>query len=317
MDQLPETPFTGGDLEQLGLTYEGLRSLVRRNVVRQLLHGVYCRHDVPDTIELRAHAAARVLPAHVVVCDRTAAWLHGIDHFEAGAAASVPPLDVVSVGGHERTRRPGVIGGKRALLDEDLCTLADGVVATTPLRTACDLACLHGRTSALAVLDAFRRHHGLTVADFEQVLPRHARRRGVTQLRELVPLSTPLAESPAESWVRCLVHDDGLPPLTPQVEVWLDDIGLVRLDLAYRQWRIAVEYDGEEHHSSDLDRARDERRRAALRREGWIVIVVRRADLSVAGRATWLAELRAAVRDAQRPTRRRYARAERLSAYHR
>ena len=47
-----------------------------------------------------------------------------------------------------------------------------------------------------------------------------------------------------------------------------------RLDLAYPHARVAIEYNGEEFHSSDEDKQADAERRAWLERRGWIVIVV-------------------------------------------
>lgn len=317
MTDLPDEPFTRADLVALGTSPRTLDRLVATGQVRKVLHHVYVRADVPDSTTLRAEAAARVLPEHVVVCDRSAAWLHGVDAFDPDEVGTVPPLEVVSYDGHDRVRRAATYGGKRALVRSEVAVLPGGLLVTTPLRTACDLATLRGRRSALAVLDAFRRRFALTEADLARMLPRFAGRRGVTQLRELIPRSTDLAESMAESWTRCLVLDEGLPPPTPQVEVWVDGYGLVRLDLAYRGLKIAIEYDGEEHHSSAADRAADERRRAALRADGWIVIVVRRADLSHPASDRWLAEVREAVADRQQPHRRRHARAERDPSYRR
>ena len=48
---------------------------------------------------------------------------------------------------------------------------------------------------------------------------------------------------------------------------------------------IAVEYDGEEHHTSPEDRRHDAERRAWLRSQGWIVIVVTKSDLAVHSRS--------------------------------
>jgi hypothetical protein len=46
-----------------------------------------------------------------------------------------------------------------------------------------------------------------------------------------------------------------------------------RLDLGYRDRRVGVEYDGEEHHSSDEQRAHDHRRRLDCERSfGWTVL---------------------------------------------
>lgn len=317
MAGLPDEPFRRDQLAALGLTRGRLDWLLSTGEVRTLLQGVYCRGDLADDLDLRARATALVLPDHVVVCDRSAAWLHGVDSFDPAELGTVPPLELVSTRGHDRVRRPGVHGGKRALVDADISVLPHGVLATSPLRTACDLATLHGRRRALAVLDSFTRRFELTQEDFTRMLARYAGRRGVIQLRELSALATGLAESPAESWTRMAVVDEGLPHPTPQVEVWVDGYGLVRLDLAYRGLCIAIEYDGEEHHSSAADLAADERRRAALRADGWIVIVVRRGDLVHPASDRWLTELREALADRERPARRRHARAERDPSYRR
>ncbi|MBC9732698.1 type IV toxin-antitoxin system AbiEi family antitoxin domain-containing protein [Nocardioides marmotae] len=317
MSRLPDGPFTRDDLARCGVGRSVLDRFVATGEVRKVLHHVYCRADVPDSVRLRAAAAALVLPAHVVVCDRSAAWLHGIDAFDPDEVGTVPPLEVVSYGGHDRVRREGTYAGKRALCDADISVLEGGVLVTSPARTACDLATLRGRRTALAVLDAFRRRFDLSEADLIRMLPRFSGRRGVTQLRQLIPLSTDLAESMPESWTRCVILDEGLPAPTPQVEVWVDGYGLVRLDLGYRGLKVAVEYDGEEHHSSAADRAADERRRAALRADGWIVIVVRRADLAHPASERWLTELRDAIAERQRPHRRRHARGEQHPAYRR
>lgn len=307
---LPHVPFLVSELDELGLSRATLRRLLREGAVRRVLHGVYVRADLPDTQELRAACAARALPPHCIVSDRSAAWLHGVDCFDLADLAHPPVLEVVSLRGHERTRRAGVLGGERDLLGIDVCEVA-GVRVTTPLRTACDLACLRGRHRALAVLDALRRRYELEIADFTRMLPRYAGRRGVKQLRELIPLSDPRSESSGESWTRMTIHDEGLEAPEPQVEVYLDDFGQVRLDLAYRHRKVCVEYDGEEHHTEAWDREHDERRRASLRRAGWIVIVVRKDGFSGAPRDAWLRELRGAL--AERATyqgKRRYSRGE-------
>lgn len=70
-----------------------------------------------------------------------------------------------------------------------------GVRVTTPLRTALDLGCLLRAREAIAALDAFARLHGIPTALLTAELPRFKRRRGVRQLRTLVPLVDGRAES--------------------------------------------------------------------------------------------------------------------------
>lgn len=309
MTHLPDVPFRYADLYDLGLSPPQLRSLVASHVVRRVLRGVYCRADLRDTIELRARCAALVLPDHAVVSDRSAAWLHGVERFDLAELEVPPALEVVSVHGHDRVRRPETLGGKRTLLPDEICEVY-GVRVTTPLRTACDLACLRGRGDALAVLDAFMRRHGLTQHDFHRMLPRFRGRRGVKQLRELVPLASPLSESAGESWTVVAIVDAGLPAPTPQVWVELPGFGRVRLDLAYPLLKIAIEYDGEEFHSSGASQQADRVRRDALRAAGWLVIVVRKTDFGRHRREVWLDELREALRERTPVSRRVYSRGE-------
>ena len=309
MAPLPDHPFQSADLARLGLTRHQLDRLVADGVVRRVLRGVYCRADLPDTVGLRITCAGLVLPPHAVLCDRSAAWIWGVDCFDYAEHEFLPRLEVVSVDGHDRTLRSEMYGGRRTLREDEICTI-DGVRVTTPLRTACDLACLRGRNAALAIYDAFRREHGLTCADYERMLLRFRGRRGVVQARELAPYAVASSESAGESWTRMVIIDAGLRAPTPQVWVHVPGYGWVRLDLAYEHLRVAIEYDGEEHHSTDADRARDEERREALRRAGWIVIVVRKGDFTGMTSDQWLGELRRALDDRVPVHRRHYSRGE-------
>jgi len=301
-------PSTVARAAAQGWTKRQVQQAVADGRLRRVLRGVYVDASVPDSTELRAEAAALVLPARMVVCDRSAAWLHGVDHWDPSDLDVPPVLDVVARHG-TRTRLRGTHGALRTLAAEDVVVLDGGVVVTTPLRTAADLACQRGRLGAAAVLDQFARHHRITEADLRRLLLRLGGRRGVTQLRELAACISPLAESPAESWLRRLVLDHQLPLPTPQVEVELPE-GCFRLDLAYQHLRVAVEYDGEEHHTTAADRARDQARRAALARAGWIVVVVRKDGLRGPGLDAWVADLRAAVAERSRPASPRFARGE-------
>lgn len=309
MEELPDHPFCLRDLDALGLSRSRLRRLIADGTLRRLFRGVYVRSDVPETLALRASALALVVPPHTVVCDRTAAWLHGIDCFEPTEDASFAALEVVAIGDHDRTRRDKVYGGTRALLREDICEVS-GVKVTTPARTAADLARLRGRRSALAMLDAFARHHGVSQADHARLLARLKGHRGVVQYRELAPLADPRPESLAESWTRMDIKDHGLPLPTPQVWVELEGFGRVRLDLAYPRWKIAIEYNGEEFHSSAQARAADAERIRALEAAGWIVIVVTKDDFRSGADGRWLVELAAAIRERRTSRRRVYSKGE-------
>ncbi|WP_167880464.1 DUF559 domain-containing protein [Nocardioides guangzhouensis] len=310
---IPQRPFAWFELPQLGVSQYELRHLLESRAIRRMIQGIYAPADLEDTIELRAAGAALVLADHMVLADRTAAWLHGVDHYRLDDLSGVPSLDVVSVGGPNATRRRGARGGKRDLDPSDICQIA-GVRATTPARTAADLACLFGRREAVAVLDAFMRTCHVTRDELDLLVTRFAGRRGVTQLRNLVPIATPLAESTGESWTRTDIIDAGLPAPTPQCSIRVNGVEKFRLDLAYPQWKVAIEYDGADHHTSPDDRAHDAARRDWLRRHGWIVIVVTKEDFRTEASGSWLHELRAALDERMpRKIKARYARGERAS----
>ena len=78
---------------------------------------------------------------------------------------------------------------------------------------------------------------------------------------------TPRAESPGESWVRLEIIDNLFPPPVLQWSVRRDGRELFLLDLAYPGLKIAIEYDGEEFHDSEL--ALRGRREAA-----WLACVI-------------------------------------------
>ena len=105
--------------------------------------------------------------------------------------------------------------------------------------------------------------------------------RGTAQLPEVVALSNASAESPMETRIRLALHFAGLPPPVLQ-----HPVGPYRLDMAYPELMVAVEYDGRHH--LDADQALYDLHRATyLGRCGWIVLRFRAAV--VLGRPRWLA----------------------------
>lgn len=288
---LPDIPFTTREAAGLGMSKVDVSRAAAAGVIRRLFTGVYVRSDVPDSILLRAQAARLVMSRHSVLCDRTAAWMHGIDVFRYTELETIPALESFVLRGHDPTDRVDCHGGTRDLQPVDW-ELIGGIRVTTPLRTAVDLACKLRRREALASLDVFTREFGLSRTELNQLLWRFRRRRGVVQARELVQLADPSSESRGESWTRLEIHDHGLPAPTPQHWVCDDGRRVYRLDLAYPHAKVAVEYDGEEFHTGDRQRRRDEERRDWLRHRGWHVIVVTKASFDAESLQGWIAELR-------------------------
>jgi hypothetical protein len=294
MPELPPSPFTWPHARAAGIGRRRLDDAVELRLVRRVLRGVYVDASLEDTPLLRARAARLVISPHAVLCDRTAAWLHGCEVHDYRELDLVPPIESYVLRGHDPTDRPECAGGTRDLHPGDWREI-DGVRVTTPLRTAMDLGCKLSRRQGLATMDALMRSHDFTVDDMMRMLPRYFRRRGVRRLRTIVALGDPRSESRPESWVRLEIVDHGLP--LPELQHWVhvDGVPTYRLDLAYPHARVAVEYDGEEFHTTPEQRERDRRRREHLRELGWTVIVLTKADLAPAGVDRWIRRLREAL----------------------
>ncbi len=304
--QFPVHPFTRSAVQRMGISRRRLRDAVDCGEIRRLFQGVYFRSDLELTQEIRAAAVFLVVSRDSVVCDRTAAWIHGVDAFGYGEKDLVMPIEICALRDGSRTRRSGVDGRVRDLAPHDVMTIA-GIRVTTPLRTALDLGCALTRLRALGVLDQFRRLHHITLEDLSGELGRYFRRRGVIQLRRLIPMTDPRAESMRESATRARILQAGLP--LPALQWWVEINGIrtYRLDLAYPHQRIAIEYDGEEfHRRTTAQMEHDNERRDWLRRHHWTVIVVDVDSLFAHETMGWLDELRQALRP--RTNRLRWAR---------
>jgi len=252
---------------------------------------VFVASSVPDSPQLRLEALTLLVGGRVIACDRSAAWVHGVDVHTWAEHDVLPPVEVCVIRGNDPTELRGVRSHSRDLAPGDIVQLGS-LMVTSPLRTALDLGCHLRRHDALAALDRFRAGFDLSAGQLQAQVPRFRRRRGVVQLRSLIPLSDPRAESVRESWTRLALLDAGLPGPELQWWVYVDGVPTYRLDLAYPRHRLAIEYDGAEFHEQPADRERDLARREHLRELGWTVIVVRSGDFTGNRLDGWIAQVR-------------------------
>lgn len=106
-----------------------------------------------------------------------------------------------------------------------------------------------------------------------------ARRVGGPALRDALPRVRDGASSRPETWLRLTLVDGGMPEPDLQFEVRCDGRLVARLDTAYVEARVAVEYEGEHHLTNRRQWQRDIRRYEDLTRLGWLVIRVTADDL--------------------------------------
>lgn len=255
-----DRPFTAREADALGVPASLRHKLVAHGLIRPLVRGVFVASQVPDSFRLRVAAVSLVAPAHAVVVDRTAAWVHGVDALPRSAIHEMPQLDLYSRQ-QSRMRRSGVASGIRDLAARDLQHVGD-LAVTTPLRTACDLGRSLWRYDAIAALDGFLRG-GVDRAELLDEVDRFKGFRGVVQLRRLAPLADDGAESPPESALRLHWHEAEI-PAWPRTQIWVhDDDGTprFRIDVGDEDVRFGAEYFGEEFH--DIDQEEDDENRLA------------------------------------------------------
>lgn len=272
-------PFDRRRAYDAGIHQDGLRRMLGLGLVRHVVYGVYLDARVPDDLASRARCLRLRLPAGAAVCRLTAAWLYGVDGRSPDQLLGPPVVECVVPVGREPVARPGVRGYVAPLGAGDV-EIVDGVVCTTPLRTAVDVLRWLRPHMALAVTDALAARGLVAVDALLVAIEAAAGRRGVRQARYLAAVVEPLTESFGESWLRLRLVDAGLPRPQAQIQVPDASPGGYRLDLGWPDRRVAVEYDGEEFHSSGQRRLRDERRRDdLLRRYGWTVLGVGKGEV--------------------------------------
>jgi hypothetical protein len=277
-------PFTSAQAAEAGVSRRALQSTVWRHVFRD----VWVHRDVADTRERRLAAAKLVVPTHGVLCGLTAAWIHGAD------VRREDDLDV-HVGfpkGRRLRPRPGLRVCQETLEDSDW-VVVDGVRVTTPLRTTFDCLRLLRGVDRLVVADAMTHSGIVTVDELRRYFAAHRRLRNLRRGEALLDDVEPKSESPMETRTRIALTDRGLPRPEAQWEVrTVNGRFVARIDLAYPDVRLAIEYDGAWHWE---ERRADERRRTAVRALGWEIHVVDADD--VYGNPDGLARL---VRESRR-----------------
>ncbi len=168
-------------------------------------------------------------------------------------------------------------------------TAHDNIPLTTTARTLFDLAGVIGATTIDLAIGTALRHRLTTLCELEEVFNRLASRgragtvkfRTALELHRATPATT---ESEAEQLVLRLIANHGLPAPVPQYEIRRPDRSLAaRVDFAYPDLKIAIEYDSYAHHLGTEAHDRDGARRNAIVRLGWTPITATAADLRNGG----------------------------------
>jgi hypothetical protein len=265
-----------------------LHRLVRDGTLIRLRQGVYALRS--------KYLAADSKTRHLMLCRgvmRLYADHIALSHGSAALAQGGPEYGIDLVNAHVTHLEGGGRNVARVVHHDGTCRVGDlrrqdGHWITAPPRTVLDVACVSGAEAGLVQANHFL-HLELTSLDELQT---------VAKLEELWPhslahhlvlhLADPRVESVGETRSSYLFFGQGLPAPVPQFEIPLSNGELARVDFAWPELRVIVEFDGvEKYHrfrrpgETIEQMVMREKRREDLIREatGWIVIRLTWRDL--------------------------------------
>lgn len=279
----------------------------RRNAtdLARPFHGVRAAH-APVTFEHRVRCLLPRLREGQQFSGRTAARMWGLplpwpwhpdeDLVIASPAGSSPP------------RTAGVRGMRLAPRRVRTWTIARAPVID-PVAAVFSVAGELSITASVILIDALLssadNYPGLlpgrpriTRDEITTRLAEWGRFRGKRTIRAALERAREGVESPKETETRLLIVNAGLPEPVVQFELRDDNRVVARMDLAYPELQIGIEYEGDGHRTDRAQWRRDIQRQRDLEDRGWIVVRLTQHDLG-AGAASFLARLRRAIASRQ------------------
>ena len=174
-----------------------------------------------------------------------------------------------------------IVGHSMQIDPDDL--VDRGVLRLTgPCRTWLDLAGSLRLGELVAVGDylVHWRFPLVSVSELAHALELYPSRSGLKLARTALPLLRTRSESPRESILRVMIVLAGLPEPECNYEVFdSDGIFLARGDLVYPEYRLLLEYQGDQHRTDRAQWRSDIRRTGRLEDAGWQVLQFTDDDL--------------------------------------
>lgn len=234
----------------------------------RLRNDVYADARLERDHELACRAAVLRLPPTAALAGPSAACLHGVAHAATAddeVHVIVPPDAGIGPRRGLRVHRARLVPGE--------VTVGAGLRRTSPARTAWDVAGWLDPIAAVPIVDGLLGAGLVDPGDLRELVEARQGRRGWRQVATIFDLADGAAQSPPESRLRVRLVLAGLPRPVVQYPVRLPTGPTLHPDLAWPDYKVAVEYDGQWH--ADPDQLhRDRRRLNRLVAAGWIVLHV-------------------------------------------
>jgi hypothetical protein len=237
----------------------------------RLRQDVYADAELAVTHRVMVSAVGLVMPEGAAFTGRSAVVLRGVSDM----AGAEDPVEVLLPEG-TRWNASGV--RSRCLQRGQSLVRVGRWCCATRVDTALDVIRRGSTDDAVVALDRMV-HEGLVrLDDVRDAAVKIPRGRGSAQARTVACLADGEAESPQETRLRLLIVRSGLPVPVAQFRVFDDDGLVARVDFAYPDLRIAIEYDGLGHGGRSAF-LKDRRRLNRLVAAGWIVLHVTLDDM--------------------------------------
>ena len=289
------------------------RGLLSRHHLRgaswiRLRQDVYADARLDRDHALACRAALLRLPPGAAIAGPSAAYLHGVEHAagftddvhvllpatvradsQPGVRVHHAPMSstrsglLVPVGSAARGPGPHgrTVSAASAAASNPFAESSPGAVMiltgppprTEPAACAWETAVWADPVEAVGIIDGLLRSGSVNRSALASEAARNASRPGGRRAAWVFGLTDGLSQSPPESHLRVRLVLAGLPRAVAQYPVRVSTGLILHPDLAWPEFRVAVEYDGQWH--ADADRTHLDRRRLnQLVAAGWLVLHV-------------------------------------------
>lgn len=297
--------LTTKELAAQGITKAQLRTLLKRQEILKLSHGIYCY----PAFEQSLTPLTRRIAQHAVVLKKAPNYV--LSHTSAALWYGAPLISAAKVHVSFTTKRsvqnPLVVSHVNRVSQCENAQFLYGYRVTTALDTLEDCATLLPVFEGLSIANYFLHNKLCALTDARAVL-NQARAQHRERAQTVASRLSELCESPLESLVWNLVQEHDLE--LPSQQVWVDSGwgNRHRVDFAWEELQLILEADGNIKYSGDYgDPAQIIRKERARQREleqlGWTVL---RTDWAEVTQRQWelVARLRKyGVKDGRRVSR--------------